>query len=213
MKSKRFISILIFSLTLLGIVSQLQNSVPNQEIVVQFSKHEVTSDEAQNAIAIVKQQLQTIGVVNVQVLEQEGGRLKIMYYSDTDVASIKKIFSEEKQLGSGYASCEHDKKQTKSPSDKNSISYNLDVYEIQNANDSASYLGSKHALVSKANSDQIFNPNVFLSIDEIDVKKEDRGIKEAYKLCRNIAIAIDNTSHVIPEVRAGPAFHGIHNFS
>lgn len=207
MKSKWYISTLIISLTLLGIVSQQQISAPNQEIVLQFSEHEVTYDDAQNAIALVKKQLQTIGIVNVQVHEQEDGSLKIMYYSAADVASIKKIFSNETQLGFDHIACEQDDKSTKFPfksSNKKIASYNLDVFEIQKGSDLTLDLGGKFALELKADNDRFFNPNIYLSFEAIDVKGNSSGFKETYKLRRNIAIAIDNTSHIIPEVRAGP---------
>ena len=103
MKSKWYLSTLIFILALLGF-SQPQVYVPNQEIVVQFSVDEVTFDEAQNAILIVQKQLQGIGAHNIQISEPEQGSFKFTYYSDIDVASIKEIFSEEKSLALGYTS-------------------------------------------------------------------------------------------------------------
>ena len=39
---------------------------------------------------------------------------------------------------------------------------------------------------------------------ELDDRERDRIIRVTFKLNRNIAIAIDNTSYNIPEVRAGP---------
>ncbi len=199
MKLKRYISALIIILTLLGL-SQQQMSVPNQEIVMQFSDDELSSDDAQNAIAIIKNQLQTIGVDNIQVREVADGILRITYYSDIDVASIKDILSKEKNLKLGYTS--QDDESSRIPSDDESNSYNLDVYEIQKDSDSEWDLEGTLVLELKPDGDRFSNPKVFASIDEIDVDVDITRV--AYKVHNNIAIAIDNTSYKIPEVRAGP---------
>ena len=103
MKQKWYLSTFVLILVLLG-YSRQQAYVPNQEIVMQFVDADVTSDVTQNAIAIVKKQLQTIGIANIQVRETVAGRLKITYNSDLDVASIKRIFSKELSLELGYVS-------------------------------------------------------------------------------------------------------------
>ena len=98
MNSRRYIGALIIVLTFLGVVYQQQNSLPNQEIVLQFTDAKVTSSETQNTIAIVKEQLQNLGADNIHVKETQEGTLKITYYSATNVSSIKKILSEENTL-------------------------------------------------------------------------------------------------------------------
>ena len=61
MKMKWYFGALIIVFTLLG-VYQNRISVPNQEIVLQFTDVNITSDEAENTIEIVKEQLQAIGI-------------------------------------------------------------------------------------------------------------------------------------------------------
>ena len=198
MNAKRYISALIIILALLGL-SQHQMSVPNQEIVVQFMDDEVSSDDAQNAITIVKNQLQSIGVDNIQVIEEKDGKLKITYYSDIDVASIKDFLYQEKNLKLGYTSNDES---SKSPSDDESNNYNLDVYEIQKPSDTEWDFEGTLVLELKPDGDRFSNPKVFASIEEINVEIDITRV--AYKLHYNIAIEIDNTSYKIPEVRAGP---------
>ncbi len=199
MKLKWYICTLIIVLTFLG-VGQHQISVPNQEIIVQFTDDEVSSDDAINAIEIVKNQLQVIGVDNIQVREVTDGKLKITYYSDIDVARIKNILSHEENLKLGYTS--NDDESSKLPSDDESNSYNLDVYEIQKESNSDWDFEGTLVLELKPEGDRFSNPKVFASIKEIDVRE---GVTEvAYKVHYNITIAIDNTSYKIPEVRAGP---------
>ncbi len=199
MKLKWYICTLIIVLTFLG-VGQHQISVPNQEIIVQFTDDEVSSDDAINAITIVKKQLQVIGVDNIQVCEVADGKLKITYYSDIDVASIKNILSQEENLKLGYTS--NDDESSKLPSKDESNSYNLDVYEIQKESNSDWDFEGTLVLELKPDGDRFSNLKVFASFEELDVEVDITRV--AYKLHYNIAIAIDKTSYIIPEVRAGP---------
>ena len=202
MKSKWYISALIIILTLFGAISQQQSTVPNQEIVLQFTNTSITAENTQNTIAIVKKQLQELGVSNIQVKETESGILKITYYSDVDVASIKETFSKENSLILDYTFNNQSEKPLKFPFNENSISYNLDIYEIQNSNDVEWDLNGTSVVELKAESNRFSNPNIYAFINAIEITKSIE--KVAYKIHYNIAIAIDNTSHKIPEVRAGP---------
>ena len=203
MKARIHINVLIIILTIFGIVSQQQISVPNQEIVLQFANDDVTSEDALSTIAIVTKQLQDLGVENILVKNLEKGGLKITYYSNTDVASVKRVLSKEKKLEFDYTLNNQDEEQSKFPSDKEPINYDFDVFEIQNGNDTDWNLDG-YVLELNIENDLFFSSNVYMSIDEIDIKEKDRLVKISYKVNRNIAIAIDNTSHNIPEVRAGP---------
>jgi len=135
MNSRRYIGALIIVLTFLGVVYQQQNTIPNQEIVLQFTNAKVTSVDTQNTIALVKEKLQNLGANNIQVKETVEGTLKITYYSTTNVSHIKKSLSEENSLSLGYNLNNQDKKSSNLPIENSSISYNLKVYEIQNGND------------------------------------------------------------------------------
>lgn len=202
MQSKWYISALIVILSLFGVVSQQQITLPNQEIILQFTDVEVTSEDAQNTIAIVKRQLQAIGVDNIQVKETKNGTLKITYYSDADVASIKQTFSKEDQLTLDYKVNNQNKKSSGFPSDENPIHYNLDVYEIQSSTDSDWNLSGTYVVELKPDANRFSNPNIYGCIQTVDVSESIEKI--AFKIYYNIAIAIDNTSNKIPEVRAGP---------
>jgi preprotein translocase subunit SecD len=203
MNSRWYFSTLIIILILFG-VCQKQISVPNQEIVLEFIDNKVTSDEVQEAIAIVKNQLQSLGVDEIEVQEEADGRLRITYYSDVNVTSIKKIFSERENLELGYASYNQDEEDTRFPSDKNSNSYHIDVYEIQNGADADFGLDGKYVLELKHEYDRFSNPNVYLSTTKIEVSDSNEIPKVTYKVRRNIAIAIDDNSRHVPDVRAGP---------
>ncbi|MBV1924433.1 MAG: hypothetical protein KUG68_10450 [Flavobacteriaceae bacterium] len=194
MKAKWYLSTFIIILTLLG-VSLEQYSTPNQEIVVQFANDEVSLFETQNTIAIVKKQLQDIGVDNIKVQENANGTLKITYYSNVDVASVKQ------KLGLGIVSFSTTKS-SKIPSENQSNDYQLDVSEIQKSQETDSDVNGI-AVDVRQKSDRFFQPAV-KSINDFEVKEKNNIEKVAYIIQKNIAIAIDNSSHNIPEVRAGP---------
>ncbi len=200
MKKKWYFGILLTAFALL-VVMQQQTVVPNQEIVLEFANVEVTSLEAQKAITIVKKQLQSIGVKNTKISrELKNGKLTIAYYSDADVAFIKRVLSKEQHLGLDHIVYDQNQKDDQFPIDENPNDYNLDVYEIQKSTD-VDFDGS-FVLEIKQKQNRNFSSYNFVSV--IDINEVDRLIKIAQKVHTDIAIAIDNTSRTIPEVRAGP---------
>ena len=199
MKAKWYLSTFIMMLTLLG-VSLEQYSTPNQEIVVHFN-NEVSIFETQNTIAIVKKQLQDFGVDNIKVHEDSDGTLKITYYSDVDVASIKKLFYSKNHLNIGITA-NHSNGTSHFPTEKNSSDYQLDVNEIQKSNETDSDLNGTVVDV-RQKSDRFFKPAAKSFID-FEVRVRNSNEKVAYIIQKNIAIAIDHSTHNIPEVRAGP---------
>jgi hypothetical protein len=205
MKQKWYLSTFVLILVLLG-YSRQQAYVPNQEIVMQFVDVDVTSDVTQDAIAIVKKQLQTLGIANIKVRETAAGRLKITYYSDLDVESIKRIFSKEISLELGYTSLGsiEDGEQENFPANNSSNGYNLNVCEIQNSYDAESDFNA-FVLELTPENERLYNLVLDVSLDEYAAAEKSRIEKVAYLTQRNIALAINNSSRIIPEVRAGPA--------
>lgn len=202
MQSKRYISTLVIILSLFGVLSQQQVTIANQEIVLQFTNAQVTSEISKNTIAIVKSQLQDLGAENIKVKETESGTLKISYFSNVDLAIVKQTFSKEKQSVLDYTVNNQNKKSSEFPSDENPTNYNLDIYEIQNSNDLDWDLNGTLVAELKSDINRFSNPNIYAFIQTIDVNEHVE--KTAFKIHYNIALAIDNTSHKIPEVRAGP---------
>ena len=200
MKTKWYISTFIIVFTLLGIC-HTNNSLPNQEIIVKFNDDKVTNDQSQNAIASIKQQLQDFGVDHIQVLQETNGNFRIVYHSSVAVESIKMALSSTENLQNDVASfnLNHQKKS----SDNNQKQYNLDVYEIQGISVDYDLTGTL-TLETKYVYDRFVNSNVNSDVDDINITIEAEPLENAFKLYKDIAIAIENTSHTIPEVRAGP---------
>ncbi|WP_055446688.1 hypothetical protein [Lacinutrix mariniflava] len=193
MNRKWYFGALIIILTLFG-ASQENLTVPNQEIVLQFSSVSISSNEAQLTIANVKEQLETIGVSKVDIREEANGRLVISYFSDVTVANVK-----DSLLAVDYASNEDN--QSDFPKEH---TYNLDVFEIIKSSDPGFGSTGKSIFEFKQDYDRFSNPNVFVSASDINEVENNVEVLVAYKQNKTIAIAINNIPHQIPECRAGP---------
>lgn len=202
MKPKWYLNTFILIIAFLGAVLQ-QFSVPNQEIVLQFEGHEISLDETENAIADVKKLLQDIGIKKIKVYKGANGVLKISYFSQVDVVSIKKIFSKEKALKLSYSSLDFGENPLKVPTKKKSITYQLDVFEIQKSKENA--IDSNGLVIeSSPENDRSFNLDIYYPDLSKELRLKNRIEKVAYNIFGNKSIEIDNASHNIPKVRAGP---------
>jgi len=204
MSKKWYFGILMTTFTLL-IALQRNAVVPNQEIVLEFETVDVASEEAQNTIAFVKRQLQSIGIQNTRLSKDaEAGKLKIIYYSDADVEEIKRIFSQDERIAIDHVQLDHHSNNNETPSDKDTRDYSLNVYEIQKSIDAdtgfngAVIVEIKHAQHGDS-SDYSFHAHSTSNYNDLD-----RQIRIAQKIYTAIAFVIDRTTRKIPEVRAGP---------
>ena len=204
MLKKCYIIAFLVICSVLGFVSQKQLVLPNQEIVLQFTDVEVTSQEVQSTMKVVKNQLQSLGADNIQVKGSQNGELKITYYSSTDISIIKDTFSKNGNLDVDYTSPNQDKETEGFPLDENTITYNLDVYEIENGADSDWDFNGISIIEFDTKSDRFFDPNPYFPLANIDFRIKNNNVKVAYTIRHNMAIAINNASKSIPEVRAGP---------
>ncbi|MHA7059980.1 hypothetical protein ACWGOQ_0022325 [Aquimarina sp. M1] len=203
MKKEWYFKILISVFALL-IIMQQQTVVPNQEIVLEFTDVSVTPLEAQNAITVVKKQLESIGVKNTRISKElYNGKLTIAYYSDADIESIKKILSVEHQIVLDHVLFDQQDTDKKSPLDSDSSHYNVDVYKIQKHTDTDADFNGIYVLEIKQKQDRASGFYGYSSIT-VNTNHLDSLTKLSQKVNGAIAIAIDNTSYKIPEVRAGP---------
>ncbi|MCH2195955.1 hypothetical protein [Kordia sp.] len=203
MIAKKYFSALIIFLVLLGYYQE-QAPVPNQEIELQFSQNEVVSEETEDVILAIKEQLESLGVTNIQVRQLANNTLAIAYYSDENVAVIKEFLIEK-----GFAS----KKLPKTPTEEtgsheifaNADSYKLDIYELQTTSDS--YLGTHGKYIldlqkeydKSPTSSSFANANSFITGD-FDVN----SLVLTYSESDYTVTFKENISYEIPDVRAGP---------
>ncbi|OBQ56349.1 hypothetical protein JJL45_14060 [Tamlana sp. s12] len=195
------LSAFIFSLTLFGVLSQQQVSLPNQEVVLQFSEETLSARELQLVLSDIKHQLLESGVSNLQVKANDNGEFRISYYSTVDVAIIKKVFNDEAHLELAHA--EH-QQPLPLPSEDHSKKYNVDVYEIQSGNTTDWDFKGTLVLQVDSKSDRFISSNTLFSVDFIDTSKAEITFQTAFKVCQNIFLDFQDGLHVIPEVRAGP---------
>ncbi len=187
------------------VVMQQQTVVPNQEIVLEFANAKVTSLEVQDAIATVKRQLESIGVKNARISKElRDGKLKIAYYSDADVESIKRILSNDQNVTLDHVFYNQNNSDDSLPIEKKSADYNLDVYKIQKSTDFDTDFHGVYVLEIKHKQDRASGYYTFGYVTDENSNNTNRLLKLAKKVNDAIVIAIDTISYKIPEVRAGP---------
>jgi preprotein translocase subunit SecD len=201
MKTKLHFGILVILLAFLGTYLE-QSTAPNQQIVIQFSNADISSEDAENTIEIVRKQLQRIGVTQIQIGQEDNGKLKITYYSDADVNRIQDILSQENHFNFAYGTDHNNSNDF--PSNKNVSNYELNISEIQNnLNTNWDFEG---ILLVEFNqeTERFSNPtiNSFGEVSSIDYNNS--IVKVALSVNCKVANTIDNISYIIPEVRAGP---------
>lgn len=191
---------------LLGFYTE-QTPVPNQEIELQFAGVTMVSSDTEEVIQAIKQQLQSIGVTNIQVRQQADNTLKIAYYSNENVAAIKAFLIENGVASNNGFPEEPTGDETFSfEAYANVDSYKLDVYELQTAADSS--LGEhqgKYILDLQKEYDKSPSPNSFANTSSFfSGDFNTTSIELTYTESGYIVIFKENISYEIPDVRAGP---------
>lgn len=199
MNAKWCVSTLFIILALLGL-SQEQTKASNQQIVLQFTDVELASESAHDEIlAAITKKLEVLGVDGVEIIENDGAQLSIRYYSDVDALSVKEFLSEENQP----LTINEEEFPSDHPKERLPETYNLVVSDLHQQADSGVTLNATLVAVQKQDFKIFTNPVVLPFSSAVELE-QDVLVATAYKINRTIAIAIDNTSQIIPEVRAGP---------
>ena len=197
------ITAIIVALAFFGISLDQSNTDPNQEILVRFNTNSISVDQAQRAVSDIKNQLKAIGVEDVQVSETTDGRLKVTYYSIVDVAIIKSLFYKHNKLQLGDTPFNEKDDSSKIPFPNDSNTYIVDVVKIQN--DSNSDLSLQGLLVEvKSANDQYVKPKISLDASKVDFELKYNVESELSIGYSNISMFVDDSTHKIPECRAGP---------
>lgn len=198
MKNTWYLVVLIFALAIVGI-SMDKSTGANQEIVLKFTEQGVTEVETADVLRFVKSKLQKVTSGEIQIKKNEDGTLKITYYSDIDVVQIKEIFTQNNALL--VTTNTNSSEEFPIPNQKELTGYQLDVFEIQNAND---FAGSAGTVVEfKTESIRFFTPDVYVFSQQL-AKEENTSTKRAYSNYSTIALTIDYSLCVVHQVRAGP---------
>ncbi|WP_339626745.1 hypothetical protein [uncultured Winogradskyella sp.] len=209
MKSRLHFGLLVVLLAFLGTYLE-HNVVPNQQILVQFSKTDISLIDAKNTIAAIQLKLERNGATHIQIGKNHTGDLRITYYSNADVAHIKALLSSEQDFSIAY---QQNQKNSDEPSNaqKDNV-YKLNISEIQQGSTAHSDFDGIQVTevnqkldrfsASKVNtSGQFVRPNYKLS-----------GATLSHNAVSFTGDAISAFSYKIPEVRAGPWLFGIIQF-
>lgn len=198
------ISILIFLLTLFGVVLQHQVVTPNQEIVLEFADVMLTSEDATQTVLVVKQQLKALGAEHIQVKKIKNGHLKISYYSRANISIIKALFRGDGSIALNYQSKSTNNESSDSSTEGRHIAYHIDVYEIQSGSDSGWGFEGTSSLEVRVKSDRFLDPNSASNTVQIASGSLKLLVSVAFKVSESSSIILDKLVHSIPEVRAGP---------
>ena len=203
MNAKWCISTLLIILALLGL-SQEQTKPSNQQILLQFIDVELASETAHDEVlTAITKRLKVLGIEAIEIIENDGKQVSIRYYSDVDALSVKKFLTQKNHLSLTY----DDEVPFDFPKEQLPEKYNLVVSDLHQQADNGLSLNGNLVLIHKQDYKRFSNP-VILQYNNAIVFKQDTIVNVSFKINRNIAIAIDNTSQTIPEVRAGPNVYG-----
>ncbi|WP_242119649.1 hypothetical protein [Aestuariivivens sediminicola] len=203
MKLKRYIGILVFLVTLIGVVSQQHTTLPNQELVLEFTNSEITPFETQETVALLKKQLRDLGVKNIHVKEGLNGQLRLLYHSDHGVEFIRSAIIEESPLTVTFRLSDEEHSDSNVPVQEGAVSCNLNIYEIHDNKDASSDLGGHSLITLNYKGERLLFPELFSFCSFLDKCKMET-FNFNFRLYKQLFLEIEEPLHVIPEVRAGP---------
>ncbi|RNC83576.1 MAG: hypothetical protein ED556_13570 [Winogradskyella sp.] len=180
----------------MGVIQHFQQPVANQEIVLQFTSESFSDSETDTSLEVISKTLRSIGVDDISISSHDNQFYRIAYHSNESVSKIKQILSENAEINFNTSS---------EPSNENSGDFNLDVFKLGVNNSKTWDFEGLQVQSLNLKSDRSFYPDVykFQIIEDDQVSFFD--ISVAYNCNKHIAFVSDNTSHNIPEVRAGPS--------
>ena len=200
MQKSWYLGFLVVALTFLGI-SLDKTSSANQEIVLRFTNLSVTEGETQEVLNFVKEQLEQVTIGDIQIKKSANGDLKISYYSNVAIADIKELFSEKSAL---FLANTPPDDQSSLPGKEDFEGYELDIFEVHSPKER---VGSEGTFVEfKTESVRFYTPDVYSFVQTYTSTKT-AAIAVSYHNYATIALAIDQGSYTVPQVRAGP-FNG-----
>ncbi|WP_374959828.1 hypothetical protein [Gilvibacter sp.] len=195
MNSKWLYGALFVLLVSLG-VQMDRNLLSQQEIALQFTEQGFTQENAQQAIAEVKSQLQKAGANNIQLLEVGAGELKITYSSNLSVAQIQQLLAD-----AGLAS-HHPLDAPQTPEQDVLTAYQLDVYELHETGTDLDIEGAP--VVEFQVKEHLTHPSSagLLVYAEFELSTLPKATKAQLGATNNQLYP--RHAYLLPEVRAGP---------
>ncbi|MBU2930223.1 hypothetical protein [Winogradskyella psychrotolerans] len=201
MKTKLHFGLLIILLAFLGTYLE-QYTQPNQQIVIQFSDTEISPEDTENAIEVIQNKLQSIGVTHIQIGQRNEGQLRIVYHSTTDVGYIQKALFNVEDLNIAYNSTQN--QSDKFPTNKDFKDYELNISEIKTSNTINWDFERTQVVEIHNKTDRFLYSKTNSSGHHYHNIEHHFTSKVAVFINNSETIVIDAISYIIPEVRAGP---------
>lgn len=202
MKSKLYFGIFALLLVFLGTYLE-HTSVPNQQIVIQFSDEQITVEDTENTIEVIQNKLQSIGISHIQIGQNEEGQLRITYYSASDVEDIQNALFEIEGFYLAYNS--QQPHSDNFPEHNNHKDYEITVSEIKTGTDVHLDFAGTQVVEIKQKTDRFSYPTSNNNSHQINNLQTNSFVKVAVSDSNKVVLTIDNISYKIPEVRAGPS--------
>jgi len=201
MKTKLHFGILIVLLAFFGRYLE-QSTTPNQQIVIQFSDENISDEDAVATLATIQKRLEIAGAVQIKIGQTENGNLIITYHSDAEVYHIQSILLDDKGLELSYQSNSTNSQDI--PNQEQSKDYELNISEIQNVSHVNWDFQVVECIELNQKTDWPNKVKVNATGDTVNSDYSNTNFRVVFKINNSVALAIDNGSCIIPEVRAGP---------
>jgi len=186
---------------------KIQTPVHNQEVVLQYSDEQISSIKVQDVVDAIKEELFIYGIEDVQVYEDENGILKISYYSEEDVQTIKSTLESLALTNFPIDDNSHNgENDLNLQLKKEQGTYKLEVFEIHNSENGSSGLGGKTAIVASEEFSKPITPNSFTALNKKTALKHLGETNRSSKINGSQTTYFSSTSNLVPDVRAGPYF-------
>jgi outer membrane lipoprotein-sorting protein len=203
MTLKRYTVAVVVLLAVIGAVLQQQTAIPNQEIVLELNAQVLNIEDTQGTIHVVEDALSNLGATHVKIKENANGKLKISYHSATPIGEIKQKLSKRIRGELGLTETTD-----AWPLQNESLSYNLDVYEIQNTLEGDSGVDGTGTTVLELETkgDRFSKPNSFSGTALATLAAYETYVLDLRRKTApyGTAIALQNALKRLPEGRAGP---------
>ena len=201
MKTKLYFGILVLLLVFLGRHLE-ESTIPNQQLVIQFSDEDISTEDAKNTIEAIRAKLYSIGAEQIQIGQSEKGQLKITYFSNAEVDEIQNILSSAEGLELADGSQNHSSEDF--PVETTTKDYDLNISEIQNNSNVNWDFETVETVEINQKSEHSHNLKVKTSGNHLNLKQSNSIVNTGIKINNAIAYSTNNICYKIPEVRAGP---------
>jgi hypothetical protein len=201
MKTKLHFGLITVLLAFLGTFFE-QNTVPNQQIVIQFSNNAISLADTEDAIEAIEHKLQSIGVTQIHIGQSESGRLRITYFSEEDVAHIQNALFNVEDFKLAYNSSSDSSNDF--PNNKDLKDYELNVSEIKSSTSNNWDFEGTQVVEFNHKTDHSNTLKVHDSGHQVYSEINSHIINTIIETYKVAAIVSNNSSYKTPEVRAGP---------